>query len=415
MKVAIKTLGCKLNQAESEKITRKLLSAGFELVDFKDRADLYLINSCSVTNIADRKSRQAVHFVKNRYPSAKIWGFGCSHKLASEIKFLFDKNQIVPEIIEQFSQLDKPRQQKLNLRTRTFIKIQEGCDNFCSYCIVPYLRGRPRSISANKIIKEIDQRVQEGFKEVVLTGVNIGKYGREISNFQSSVSNEFQISNNKTQKVNLSDLLKLILRQTKIERIRLGSVNPEDINENFIKLFKNPRMCQHLHLSLQSGSNSVLRRMGRRYTTEMYKKIVQKFYSLYPNFSFTTDIIVGFPGEIEREFKETCDFIRQIGFLKVHIFRYSRKKGTAAAIMENQINEKVKKERADKLTKIADGIRKKFQRRMIGKEFPVLFEKEKNGYWYGFTHNYLRVRIKNNKNLENKILRVKINKENLVF
>jgi len=418
MKIAIKTLGCKLNQAESEEITRRLQLTGFQLVDFKDKADLYLINSCNVTSAANRKSRQAVHFVKNRYPQAKIWACGCAKNLTKEVDLFFKNKEEIPRAVLNFyssskdkcsfffctSQCKNKNYRNIRVfRTRSFIKIQEGCDNFCSYCIIPYLRGHSRSVSPDGIIKKINQRIQERYREVVLTGVNIGKY-------------EGKLKKIKNERFNLTKLIKLILEKTKIERIRLSSINPEDIiiNKEFIKLFENPRMCQHLHLSLQSGSNSVLKRMRRYYTTGMYQEIVEKFYSRYPNFSFTTDIIVGFPAETEKEFRETCNFVEAIRFLKVHIFRYSKRKGTLAALMKGQVDEGIKKGRAKKLEKIVLNSRKKFQEKMIGKEFKVLFEKEKDGYWEGFTDNYLRIRLKSKRNLENKILCIKIKGENLV-
>lgn len=473
MKVAIKTLGCRLNQAESQEILEALLLQGIQLVSFKNKADLYLINSCAVTNAALRKSRQIINFIKNKHPKAKILACGCAKDLKKEVDLFFeDKEEIPKKILKYFlkkknkisyvyrvrdkvTMLETKKEDNI-FRTRAFVKIQEGCDNFCTYCIVPYLRGRPRSISAEEIICKIRQKVEEGYKEIVLSGVNIGKYSSKISNSlplsrlrrasklqtlslresPRSGTNGFQISDDQNLKlitklspraknpelvegesrnfINLTKLLKLLLNQTEIQRIRLGSINPEDIDDEFINLFKNLRMCHHLHLSLQSGSDEVLARMGRRYTTKQYQKIVRKFYQKYPDFNFTTDIIVGFPGETKTEFCQTYNFVKKIGFSKVHIFRYSKRAGTAATKMRNQITEKIKLARAKKLEALNRVLKKNFIKKIQRRYEEVLFENKKQGKWYGFTRNYLRVRIKSGENLRNEIKKIRLSEKILV-
>ncbi|MEW6407167.1 MAG: tRNA (N(6)-L-threonylcarbamoyladenosine(37)-C(2))-methylthiotransferase MtaB [Patescibacteria group bacterium] len=438
MKVAIKTLGCRLNQAESQNLMEEIESCGINLVDFKNQADLYIINSCSVTNLADFKSRQAVHFIRNKHLKAKIWATGCAKSLVREADLFFeDKEEIPKKILEEInnqlnfqtrrvlsSKHDRSKMTTLKselkweneslFRTRAFVKIQEGCDNFCAYCIVPYLRGEPKSMPACEIIKKINQKVNKGYKEVVLTGVNIGKYTSKIPNSKIQIPNKFQIPNSKIQNINLFGLLKLILKNTKIPRIRLGSINPEDINGEFINLFQNLRMCRHLHLSLQSGSNNVLARMDRKYNTKRYEKIVREFYQKYPDFNFTTDVIVGFPGETEKEFLQTYNFIKKIGLSKVHIFRYSKRNNTYAARMKNQIAEKIKLGRAKKLEILNKVLKKNFIKKMQGKYERVLFENKKRGFWLGFTKNYLRVRMESSKDLKNKIISIRLSKNNLL-
>lgn len=423
MKIAINTLGCKLNQAESSQIAESLVDFGFSITNSKyAKADLYIINTCSVTQKAERESRQAVYQIKNRDSHAKILVTGCCQIDAPEVTFLKNKEKIVDIIVKEFGKqkfkqsvvLHQYKDTAMPLvpsvthwhsknlfnlclktqRTRALVKIQDGCDNFCTYCIIPYVRGKPKSIPACQIVKDIKKKESFGFKEIVLTGVNIGKY--------------------EDGKLGLVDLVKRILKETQIPRIRFSSINPEFVNDKFISLFEENRICQHLHLSLQSGSNAVLRRMRRNYTTQQYLNIVQKIYRKFPDFGFTTDIIVGFPAESENEFKETCDFVKKIGFLKIHIFRYSRRQNTCAAKMCNQISEEVKRKRATRLEQLNKILKAKFQKKMLGKKSDVLFEIKRGSRWLGFTSNYLRVKQKSNYNLKNQIKNITIFKDNLV-
>lgn len=404
MKVAIKTLGCKLNQAESEEIAEKLRSFGISLVSPKEKADLYLINTCSITALALKKSRQEIHKIRNKYKNAKIWACGCGEELKNKVdKFFDDKNKISKTIIKDFYKpsLDNKALclQKSyygnygNQRTRAFLKIQDGCDNFCSYCIIPYRRGKPKSVESSEIIKKINQKVKEGFKEVILEGVNILKY--------------------KDKKMDFCNLVEKILSKTKIERIRFGSIDPRLVTERFIRLFRSNRVCKHMHLSLQSGSDKILKKMNRGYKISDYLKIVNKLYQLYPDFGFTTDVIVGFPTETDKDFNETYNLIKKVKFLKVHIFRYSKRAGTKAANLSETCSEGIKKERAKKLALLNKKLKKDFDNRMIGKKLSVLFESKKDNYWYGFTDNYVRVKLASNLNLKNQIKEVKISKNNL--
>ncbi|NQV13661.1 MAG: tRNA (N(6)-L-threonylcarbamoyladenosine(37)-C(2))-methylthiotransferase MtaB [Parcubacteria group bacterium] len=397
------TLGCRLNQAESNKIAEDLLSAGFVFTRDREEADLFIINTCSVTHKADRESRQIARQLKRSNPQAKVIVTGCSQVTDKQIDlYVKNKSEIVTAAVKLLGEPESNNRThnlfNYNQRTRALVKIQTGCNNFCTYCVVPYLRGKPQSVEVDKVIRDVSLKEKQGFKEVVLTGVNIGKYGRDLAGSQ-----------------NLAGLLKQILAETNIKRLRLSSINPENITDELIDIFADQRMCQHFHLSLQSGSDSVLARMGRQYVTEDYLDIVKKLSPEYPNFTFTTDIIVGFPGETAAEFVETCDFVKRIGFLKVHIFRYSQREGTKAAEMKNQIDEKAKKERAKILADICRASEGKFKQKMLGQELKVLFEKKVDNYWQGVAGNYLKVQIKNDDDLENKILCVKINEENLLL
>jgi len=403
MKVAIKTLGCKLNQAESEEIAEKLRTFGISLVLPKEKADLYLINTCSITSLALKKSRQEINKIRNRYKNVKIWACGCAKELENKVDFfLNDKERVVSKIAENFlskKKLDKLEHHseipsKFYPRTRAFIKIQEGCDNFCSYCIIPYRRRRLKSIKSSEIIRKINQKVKEGFKEVVLEGTNVLKY--------------------KDGKEDFCDLIKKILSRTKIQRIRFGSIDPALVSDKFFDIFQNKRICKHIHLSLQSGSNKILQKMNRKYSISDYLRIVKKIYQICPEFGLTTDVIVGFPGESGKDFQKTYDLVKKVKFLKVHIFRYSERKGTAAALLPGICDEKIKKERAQKLALLNKELKIVFYKKILGKSLSVLFENKKDGFWYGFADNYVRVRVKSDLNLKNQIKKIKINRDNLV-
>lgn len=403
-KFYLHTLGCRLNQAESNKVAEDLLSAGLNFTDQPERADLYIINTCSVTHKADRESRQVARRLKRANPQAKVLVTGCSSVNNRDIDlYVKNKNEIVAAAVKLLgkSVSDGCTHDLFNnnQRTRALVKIQTGCDNFCAYCIVPHLRGKPRSVDINGVVGDVRLKEKQGFKEVVLTGVNIGKYGRD----QASAGN-------------LTNLLQKILAETDIGRIRLSSINPEDITDELIDIFADKRMCQHLHMSLQSGSDSVLQRMGRKYSPKDYLDIVEKVYRVYPNFAFTTDVIVGFPGETDEEFKQTSDFVKKVGFLRVHVFRYSRRDKTKAATMKSQIDEPTKKLRAKKLAGICQIGEDGFKKKMIGEKLEVLFEKKlKNSYYQGLASNYLKIRMKSQKDLTNTVKYVRVGKHNLVI
>lgn len=403
MKFTILTLGCRLNQAESDQLKNGMIASGFIYTDKIEEAEIGIINTCSVTHKADRRSRNSARSVKRINPRIYLVVCGCSKIKLPEVDFLApNKNNIVQIITNKFKDKIKANKEDfsklsdIKSRVRANIKIQEGCDNFCTYCIVPYLRGMPRSISIKNILKEINGKQLSGCNEIILSGINIGKYC--------------------DQDKNLADLIKIILAKTNIPRIRLSSINPEDINDKILNIFKNPRLCNHLHLSLQSGSDSILKKMGRRYTTRGYYQIIEKLKRLDANFGITTDIIVGFPGESENEFIQTCKFIENINFLKVHLFQYSKRKGTKAAKMSKQINPALKRKRAKILLKIADINRKKFLNNNIGRIYQVLYENENNkGKILGYAGNYIRVKGEKSIKLTNTIKKVKIKENNIIY
>jgi len=345
------TFGCKLNQAESDQISADLISRGHSL---SNNPNLIIINACAVTYKAVREVRQKVAQLKRKFPRAKVKVIGCLEQGRKKFP-LKNPIAITPA------------------RTRALIEIQDGCNNFCAYCIVPFMRGKPKSIPANKIIQQINQL--KDFKEIVLTGVNIGLY-----------------------KNGLDNLLKKILKQTNIPRIRLGSLWPTHINNKLINLYsKNSRLCPHFHLSIQSGSNKILKSMGRNYTTARIKHITQQCRAKIKNINFTCDIIVGFPGETDKDFQKSCQLIKDIGFSKVHVFRYSKRPRTKAEKMPDQIPEETKQARSQQLIRIKPT--------MPTKKLPILWEDKKHGYWYGFTTNYIRVKrkVKKEENLKNTI------------
>ncbi len=404
MKISIKTLGCRLNQAESNKIAEELDKFGLEIdiiAPTGRKADLYIINTCCITAKAVTKSRREINKIRNNNKKTIIIGCGCAKSLKSEVDlFIEDKNKIPGLIYNKFVKnkiIVQNRTNKIDnkIHTRAFIKIQDGCNNFCTYCIIPYIREKMVSIESDKILKEIKEKERKGCKEILLTGVNIGKY---LSN-----------------KLDLTNLVKKILEKTNINRIRFGSINPDSINDQFLSLFENDRICQHLHLSLQSGSDSVLKRMNRHYNTKDYLNIVKKIYKKYPDFNFTTDVIVGFPGESKSEFMETCKFVKIVKFSKIHIFPFSKREGTVACNMDKQINYNKKIERVKILEKINKKLMGDFEKKMLGKKEEILFENRKNSCFSGFTKNYFKVKLNSKENLGNKLKIIKILESNLIL
>ncbi len=391
MKISIYTLGCKTNQAETESLLRFLENKNVEIVPFPQKADFCILNTCRVTKRADQKSSLALNKAIKTASFIIVTGCGVEfqkerlkekNKLNKRILFIKDKKNLIQYLKKE---LKTGKGEKIVTRTRAFVKIQEGCNNFCSYCIVPFVRGIPRSISPDEIISEIRNLEKMNYKEIVLVGTNIGKY-----------------------KFGLENLIELILENTEIERIRLSSLNPEDISKNFISLFKKfnkekIRLCRHLHLSLQSGSDKILKLMGRNYKKKDFEKLVHNLRKNIKDLLITTDIIVGFPQETEKDFKETLKFLEEIGFLKIHVFSFSPRPFTKAARMKNQIPEKTKKERKEAILKLAEKIKKQIYKANLNKVFPVLFEEKKDELWQGYTDNYLPVKVKENINLKNKI------------
>lgn len=402
MRISIKTLGCRLNQAESNKIAEKLASFGVELAfSAKSEPDLCIINTCCITEKAVTKSRLEINKIRNRHKSAKVLLCGCAQELKSEADFFVEEKDKISEFIyDSFLKNNKIVRQDTNKlfkrgRTRAFLKIQDGCNNFCSYCIIPYVRKKMLSVPFFQVLEEIRKKEELGFKEIILTGVNIGKY--------------------KNKDLDLTGLVKKILKETSISRIRFGSINPDSVDDKFISLFQNERVCPHLHLSLQSGSDSILKRMNRNYKTRDYLNIVRKIRRKYSDFNFTTDVIVGFPGETREEFEETCNFVKKVGFSKVHIFKYSRREGTVADKMDKQLNVNIKKERALKLRLIDKDLEARFSEKMIGQRKEILFENKRKEYFSGFTKNYFKVRLRSRENLKNKIKTLKISNNHLTI
>ena len=402
-------------------MTQQFIEKGYEVVDHTKEADIYIVNTCTVTNMSDRKSRQMLRRVKELNKKAIVVVCGCYAQVAKEElekieeinlvlgnnekkeivehieKYIKSKNtekQTIPEV-----QTEDVMNQKefvefgditFTEKTRAVIKIQDGCDRFCSYCIIPYARGRVRSRKPEHILSEIQKIAKEGIKEVVITGIHIASYGKDFK-----------------QEYRLIDLLEEMNGIEGIERIRLGSIEPLLITEEFVsRLEKLSKICHQFHLSLQSGCDETLKRMNRRYTTEEFKDITKLLRKTFEDAILTTDIIVGFPGESEEEFEKTYAFLEEIKFYKMHVFKYSPRKGTKAAVMPNQIDGNKKEERSKRLIELSNKNEKTYNQQYIGKEVEVLFEEEKDGVWQGHTKNYILAHYKTEENLENKMIKL---------
>ena len=417
-KIAFFTLGCKVNQYETNAMIQKFENEGYEIVHIEENPDVCIVNTCTVTNMSDRKSRQVLRRIKEKNSNSIIVAVGCYAQVAKdelekieEIDLVLgnnEKNEIV-KYVEEFekqrkriSEITDVLHQKEFLdfgpttyteKTRAVIKVQDGCDRFCSYCIIPYARGRVRSRNPKKIIEEITKISQKGIKEVVITGIHIASYGKDFK-----------------EDYKLIDLLEEINKIKDIKRIRLGSLEPTIITNEFIsRLTKLEKVCHQFHLSLQSGCDETLKRMNRKYSTEEFRNVVKILRDNYEDVILTTDIIVGFPGETDEEFNNTYKFLKDISFYKMHVFKYSQRKGTKAAIMENQIDGNIKEIRSKKLINLSNNNQLNYNKQYIGKTVEVLFEeKDDKGYFKGHTKNYILVKTKSNKNLENNIVAVKI-------
>lgn len=420
-KAALRNLGCKVNYYETEAMAQLLEKAGYEIVAFEDRADVYVINTCSVTSIADRKSRQMLHRAKKRNPQAVVVAAGCYVQAAGEelekdpavdIIVGNNKKMDLPRILEKFFagreleraeyliDIGKTRQYEgLNIdkvagHTRAFIKIQDGCDQFCSYCIIPYTRGRIRSRKPGEIIKEVENLGSQGYQEMVLTGIHLSSYGAEFEDGKQNA---------------LVDLLVRLDKIPGIKRLRLGSLEPRIVTEDFARTLAGLKtICPHFHLSLQSGSDSVLKRMNRRYTTAQYREVCRILRTWFDNPAITTDVITGFPGETEEEFRETADFLREIRFYETHIFKYSRREGTRAARMEGQIPESVKASRSDELLAMGAAMSLEYRKSFLGQEKEVLMEEKAvishREYLTGYTKEYVRAAIPWDEGLKGKLV-----------
>jgi threonylcarbamoyladenosine tRNA methylthiotransferase MtaB len=396
VKVAIETLGCKLNQAESETLARRFAAAGYATAAPDDIADVYILNTCTVTHIADRKSRQLLRAAKRQNPEALIIAAGCYAErdvraLESAGADLVVSNSDKAAIIELVDQRGGKKQSTVQIassRTRTFVKVQDGCSRRCAYCIVPHVRGPGKSMPADDVISEIESRVSEGYKEVVITGTEVGSYSSDG--------------------IDISRLIARILEETGVERLRVSSLQPFEITEDLLKLWKSPRLCPHFHISLQSGSASVLKRMRRGYSPPAYEKAVKAIRKTLPDASITTDIIVGFPGESETEFDENLAYCRSIGFGRIHVFSFSPRPDTEAAMMPDQISSLLKKRRMRSMLSLARESAADFHRQFMGQTMEVLWEQAEDGIWSGYTPNYIRVYARSERELANRCISAKI-------
>ena len=449
---AVATLGCKVNQADSEAISEQMSTAGFAQRDFSERADVYIVNTCTVTHLGDRSSRQLISQARRRHPDALLVVTGCYAELNPKAVAALPgvdlvvgnsgKGSLVEAIKEQWKsyslqgadeqviateelspqrptlpmlpldaqhigsdrllliggasseepQPDNPARlspftmqetstialssTRLTSRTRVQMKVQDGCDNRCTYCIVPYVRGGSRSRSVASVVEHVQRKERAGFQEIVLTGIHLGDYHPDGDKEQ-----------------NLGHLIAALLRETTLPRIRVSSLEPEDFRLEWLELWANPRMCRHFHLPMQSGSDVILRRMARRYNSTRYHDIVTTAKRLIPGIAISTDIITGFPGESEGDFEQTYQFARELQFAKAHVFRFSPRQGTTAARMKGQVKDEVKKARSERLLALNDEHGRLFRQQFLGSTVQVLIESKKHGYWEGLTDNYLRVEL----------------------
>ena len=427
-RAALHNLGCKVNAYETEAMQQLLEENGYEIVPFKEGADVYIINTCTVTNMADRKSRQMLHRAKKRNPDAIVVAAGCyvqakeasgeidesidivigNNKKKDLIQILdgfYEKKQGQNKAVIDINHTHEYEEMHLNKtaeHTRAYIKVQDGCNQFCTYCIIPFARGRVRSRAKEDVVREVTELAANGYQEVVLTGIHLSSYGVDLEN---------------------ENLLSLILAVNEIKgikRIRLGSLEPRIITEDFVKTISGlEKMCPHFHLSLQSGCDETLRRMNRRYTSEEYyeKCMLLRKYFAHP--ALTTDVIVGFPGETEEEFEKSKAFIDKVDFYETHIFKYSKREGTKAAVMDNQIPEQIKTARSNELLELGQKKRIKYEEQFVGTTVEVLMEEQikidGENYQVGHTKEYVKVALKTEANLQNKLVDIQIDNHSQII
>ena len=427
-RAALHNLGCKVNAYETEAMQQLLEENGYEIVPFKEGADVYIINTCTVTNMADRKSRQMLHRAKKMNPDAIVVAAGCyvqAKEASGEIDESIDivignnKKKDLIQILDGFyekkqgqnkavidikytHEYEEMHLNKTAEHTRAYIKVQDGCNQFCTYCIIPFARGRVRSRAKEDVVREVTELAANGYQEVVLTGIHLSSYGVDLEN---------------------ENLLSLILAVNEIKgikRIRLGSLEPRIITEDFVKTISGlEKMCPHFHLSLQSGCDETLRRMNRRYTSEEYyeKCMLLRKYFAHP--ALTTDVIVGFPGETEEEFKKSKAFIDKVDFYETHIFKYSKREGTKAAVMDNQIPEQIKTARSNELLELGQKKRIKYEEQFVGTTVEVLMEEQikidGENYQVGHTKEYVKVALKTEANLQNKLVDIQIDNHSQII
>lgn len=419
-KVAFCSLGCKVNQYETNAMAQKFIKNGYEVVEFDEFADVYIVNTCTVTNVADRKSRQMLRRAKEINNKSILVACGCYAQVAKEelkkieeIDLIIGNNEKkdIISIIENHIGENGTEEQVSDVmykceyvelgsttyteKTRAVIKVQDGCDRFCSYCLIPFARGHIRSRKIENVIDEVKKIVDEGIKEIIITGIHVASYGRDFKDGTS-----------------LIDLLEEINKIENLHRIRLSSIEPVIITDEFVqRLSKLDKICDHFHLSLQSGCTETLKRMNRRYTADEFEQATKRLRAKFPNASLTTDVIVGFPGETENEFNETFEFLKNIKFYQMHVFKYSPRKGTKAAVMPNQIDGKIKEERSKKLIELSHENELYYNTSNIGKDVDVLFEERDGEYIKGHTTNYIVVKYKtDNDDFINQIISVKVKK-----
>lgn len=421
MKVAVTTLGCRVNQYESEAMTERFLREGYEVVSFEDFSDVYVINTCTVTNMGDKKSRQMIGRARRHNPESVIAVVGCYSQIAPEdvakiegvdvVLGTRNKGDIVywvnrareerKQIIEVNDVMKNKVFEELNIeeyqnKTRAFLKIQDGCNRFCSYCLIPYARGAVCSKRPEKVLEEVKELAKNGFKEVILSGIHTASYGTDLK-----------------ESVTLVELLEQIDAVEGIERVRIGSIDPTFFSKGVIERIVNlKKLCPHFHLSLQSGCNETLKRMNRHYTAKEYKKVVEDLRSFIKDVSITTDVIVGFPGETAEEFNATYEFLKDIKLSKMHIFKFSPRAGTKASAMKGQISGEIKDERSSRLIELNSKLEKEFMNKFLGRTMEVLYEQQYGSgekIFEGYTSNYIKVVAKSDhNNLEGKIIKTKL-------
>ena len=406
--VSFYTLGCKVNQYETNAMAQEFANKGYKIVHGEEKADIAIVNTCTVTNMSDRKSRQILRRIKNANPQTVVVAVGCYVQVAR------DKVEQIPEIdlvlgnnekkdIVEYIETYLEKNNKINKvsdvmhqkqfidfgviyyteKTRAAIKIQDGCDRFCSYCIIPYARGRVRSRRPESIIEEVTKIVSEGIQEIVITGIHVASYGKDFDNDYK-----------------LIDLLEELNKVEGLKRIRLSSIEPMIITDEFIeRLTKLEKICHHFHLSLQSGCDETLKRMNRRYTTREFMEVVKRIRANYDDVNLTTDIIVGFPGETDQEFETTYNFLKEVKFYKMHVFKYSQREGTKAAVMPDQVDGNIKEERSQKLISLSNQNQEEYNKQYIGKKVEVLFEEKEGNFYKGHTGNYIVVKYETDENL----------------
>ncbi len=408
--VAIETHGCKLNQADSQALARRFVSAGYRVVSLADGPDVYVLNSCTVTHVADAKARQALRAARRRNPSMTVVATGCyAQRMPDQLRSIvgvdlvvgnFEKSQIVAEVQRLRTVKSTPRTEDVDRvfsqeslgKTRAMVKIQEGCNQVCAYCIVPKVRGRERSIPPEEMVATVERRVREGFREVALTGTQLGSYGFDLPDADG-----------------LKGLVAKILAETNVERLRVSSLQPQEITPALLELWREPRLCPHFHMPMQSGSDAVLSRMRRRYTAEEYRRRVGEIYDALPHASVTADVIVGFPGETDEDHWRSLELCQLLDLAGMHVFPYSVRPGTSAAYMTPLIPSRVKQRRKGEMLELAKSKVRDFRLRALGDVRPVLWEREvRPGILVGLTDNYLRVEARLDDSMVNEISRARL-------